>query len=273
MKSYIHLILIFILPTFLTAGVERFLQPFQLDGKYRSSYEQKVDFYRSDNNLKLQTHDVFKKNPTLLTSLRLEELLSDSLKHRYQANGEVRVKLASSWKPLESSSSALIKIRDVSPDELSSSCFVRFSLWNSGEKLGDFSLPLRVAHMHEVYFSNKTLNRGTKLTKYDFGLRIVDVLKQHANSVLKSTNLKGFELQSNLSANSPLKWNVLSKATLIKKGQVVDVYASGNGIFVTMKGLALEDGVADSFVKVRNLSSEKEFHAKVLTERSVKVHL
>jgi flagella basal body P-ring formation protein FlgA len=53
----------------------------------------------------------------------------------------------------------------------------------------------------------------------------------------------------------------------------VDVFASGNGIFVTMKGLALEDGVEGSFVRVKNLSSNKEFQAKVLSENSVKVHL
>jgi len=37
--------------------------------------------------------------------------------------------------------------------------------------------------------------------------------------------------------------------------------------------LALEDGHLDSLVKVRNLSSDKEFHAKVLSENSVKVPL
>ena len=65
----------------------------------------------------------------------------------------------------------------------------------------------------------------------------------------------------------------LSKSKLITKGQVIDVYAAGNGIYVTMKGLALEDGQKDSLVKVRNLSSDKEFHAKVLSENSVKVSL
>ena len=101
----------------------------------------------------------------------------------------------------------------------------------------------------------------------------VDVLKQHANTVQANANLASFETSSSIRANSPLKWNNLTKVTLINKGKVIDVFASGNGIFVTMKGLALEDGVEGSFVKVRNLSSDKEFHAKVLNENSVKVHL
>ena len=40
-----------------------------------------------------------------------------------------------------------------------------------------------------------------------------------------------------------------------------------------MKGIALEPGVKDSIVRVKNISSEKEFRAKVLDGNSVKVHL
>ena len=54
---------------------------------------------------------------------------------------------------------------------------------------------------------------------------------------------------------------------------MIDVYASGRGIYVTMKGVALEDGALESVVKVKNLSSDKVFHAKVLNQSSVKVHL
>ena len=50
-------------------------------------------------------------------------------------------------------------------------------------------------------------------------------------------------------------------------------FASGNGIYISMKGMALENGVEGGIVKVRNLSSEKEFQAKVLNEKSVKVQL
>ena len=40
-----------------------------------------------------------------------------------------------------------------------------------------------------------------------------------------------------------------------------------------MKGMALEDGVEGGIVTIKNLSSKKEFPAKVLNQNSVKVHL
>jgi flagella basal body P-ring formation protein FlgA len=139
--------------------------------------------------------------------------------------------------------------------------------------MGVYSFPIRVSQFKDVYFTARSISRGSQPKSSDFKLQRVDVLKHHANSVPSSTNLSSYELDTNLLSNTPLKWNNLTKANLIRKGQVIDVYASGKGIYVTMKGLALEDGHLDSLVKVRNLSSDKEFHAKVLSENSVKVSL
>ena len=48
------------------------------------------------------------------------------------------------------------------------------------------------------------------------------------------------------------------KGYLGAKGKIVGVFASG-WIYVSMKGMALQDGVEGGLVKVRNLSSEKNF--------------
>jgi len=60
---------------------------------------------------------------------------------------------------------------------------------------------------------------------------------------------------------------------LVKKGEVVDVFASGGGIYITMKGVSLDNGVQGGVVRVRNLTSDREFQAKVLNQNSVKVNL
>ena len=119
--------------------------------------------------------------------------------------------------------------------------------------------------------SNKLMEEFNSSIQFD--KKPVDVLKKHAGTVPANINLKGYQLASNVKSNTPIKWNFLSKVTLVKKGQIVDVFASGNGIYVTMKGMALEDGVSGGNVTVKNLSSKKEFQAKALNENSVKVHL
>ncbi|MBT3666452.1 MAG: flagellar basal body P-ring formation protein FlgA [Opitutae bacterium] len=203
----------------------------------------------------------------------LEKRLGESISHRYQASGTVIAFLTREWTPIKVSSSYLIKISDCSPDELSSSTFVRFGVWDGGNLIGEFAEPLRVGQYVDVFYSKTPLLRGVRMSSVQFDQKPVDILKQHAGAVPVSANVKGYQLASNIKSNTPIKWNFLSKITLVKKGQIVDVFASGNGIYVTMKGMALENGVEGGNVTVQNLSSDKKFQAKVLNENSVKVHL
>jgi flagella basal body P-ring formation protein FlgA len=119
-----------------------------------------------------------------------------------------------------------------------------------------------MAHFLEVFYSKAPLVRGTRLDSSNLSTRLVDVLKQHAGSVPYQSRLAGYQLDANLKANSPLKWSNLSKVVLVRKGQIVDVFASGNGIYVTMKGMPLDDGVEGGVVTVRNLSSDKKISSQ-----------
>ncbi len=203
----------------------------------------------------------------------LEQKLGELLGHRYQASGKVGVFLTREWNVKKVSPNFIIKIHDCMPDELSSSTFVRFGIWDHGSLIGNFAEPIRLAHYVEVFFSNKQINRGSRLNPSMFVSRPVDVLKQYSGAVPASSKLSGYQLAANVRENSAIRWNHLSKVTLVQKGKIVDVFAAGNGIYVTMKGMALEDGVEGGSVKIKNLSSDKIFHAKVLNENSVKVHL
>jgi len=203
----------------------------------------------------------------------LEKRLGESIAHRYQSSGRIVAFVTRKWTPVKVSSNYLIKITDCSPDELCPSTFTRFSIWDNGNLVGQFAEPLRVAQYVDVFFSDSPITRGARLNPSQLGSKPVDILKQYAGAVPVNANIRGYQLSTNIRANTPIKWNYLSKITLVKKGQLVDVFASGNGIYVTMKGKALEDGVEGGNVTVENLSSSKKFQAKVLNENSVKVQL
>jgi flagella basal body P-ring formation protein FlgA len=263
--------LFFILYLSCMGGVERFVKipTFEKFEKITSA------FYSQSNRNSLVSERITGDSQEVvsLNSQELQTRLGELLKHRYQVEGDVVVSLTRTWEPLSLGHNFILKLNSCSPDELSSSSYLRFVIWDQGLNCGDFAIPVKVSHFKEVYFTDRPLSSGVRLSENLLKKCKVDVLKQHANSVQASVNLKSFETSSSIRADSPLKWSNLSKVTLINKGQIIDVFASGNGIFVTMKGLALEDGVAGSLVKVKNLSSKKEFLAKVLNESSVKVHL
>ena len=86
----------------------------------------------------------------------MEARLSEALAHRFQASGKVAVFLTREWRNLRSGPNFMVKIKDCSPDELTPSSFVRFSIWDQGKELGSFAEPVRMAHYVEVFYSKGT---------------------------------------------------------------------------------------------------------------------
>jgi len=274
---YFNFILFLSLCTFvfLHGEVGRFLEPisFGAESVVEKEYEKAAGLVVPSQNLTLTEVQYVPSSKVSLGRLLVEKKLSEVLSHRYQASGKVSAFLTRDWKPFDIGSNFMVKVNDCMPDELASSTFVRFSIWDQGVLVGNFAEPIRLAHYVDVFFSDKQFSRGARLDDSMFTARPVDVLKQFAGAVPATAKLSGYQLSSSIKPNSAIRWNQLSKVTLVQKGKVVDVYASGNGIYVTMKGMALESGVEGGLVKIKNLSSDKIFHAKVLNENSVKVHL
>jgi flagella basal body P-ring formation protein FlgA len=202
----------------------------------------------------------------------LEKKIASVLSHRYQASGHVLARLSREWKPLNVPVDWEFKFQQSIPDELSANAFVRFSISSDGLDLGEWGYPVKCSQMGDVAVAKVPLNRGNRITPDLFSSSVMDALGSGANCVLSDARLNGYQVASSLKPGTVLKWSHLSKITLVRKGQVVNVFASGKGIFVEMKGQAMEDGVEGSFVRIRNISSNREFQAKVLNETSVKVY-
>jgi flagella basal body P-ring formation protein FlgA len=204
----------------------------------------------------------------------LEKKIAASLSHRYQANGYVLARLSREWNPLNVPVDWEFKFQQSIPDELSSNAFVRFSISSDGVNLGEWGYPVKCSQMVDVAVAKVPFDRGNRITLTPelFSSSAMDALGAGANCILSDARLNGYQVASSLKPGTVLKWSHLSKMTLVRKGQVVNVFASGKGIFVEMKGQAMEDGVEGSFVRIRNISSNREFQAKVLNENSVKVY-
>jgi flagella basal body P-ring formation protein FlgA len=202
----------------------------------------------------------------------LEKKMASVLSHRYQASGHVIARLSREWKPLNVPVDWEFKFQQSIPDELSANAFVRFSILSDGINLGEWGYPVKCSQMVDVAVAKVPLNRGSRITPDLFSSSVIDALGAGSNCILSDARLNGYQVATSLKPGTVLKWSHLSKVTLVRKGQVVNVFASGKGIFVEMKGQAMEDGVEGSFVRIRNISSNREFQAKVLNENSVKVY-
>jgi flagella basal body P-ring formation protein FlgA len=68
-----------------------------------------------------------------------------------------------------------------------------------------------------------------------------------------------------------LAWRDLTRRSLIRKGQIVEVAAIDGTLTITTKALAMENGAAGDTVKLRNLESKKDFSALVVAEARAQV--
>ena len=137
--------------------------------------------------------------------------------HRYQASGKVSVFLTREWNNLEIGSNFIVKINDCMPDELTSSTFIRFSIWDEGSLIGNFAEPVRMAHYVDVYFSSLQLNRGSRINPSMCSSRPVDILKQFAGAVPVTANLNGYQLSANLSLILPYDGINLPRSLWLEK--------------------------------------------------------
>ena len=133
-------------------GVERFIKPVSIKKE-----DSKVSAFFANNPH--QSHGYLTERineSTQLDAGRLEVELGNMLKYRYQVDGDVSVSLTREWEPFKVGGNFVLKLNSCSRMRLSPSSYLRFSVWDDGSKLGDFSIPVKVAHLKEVYFSKKS---------------------------------------------------------------------------------------------------------------------
>ncbi|MGE4550566.1 MAG: flagellar basal body P-ring formation chaperone FlgA, partial [Opitutales bacterium] len=254
----------------LWAGVEDLLDPIDF-----SAYEKKSSLvaHSTPGTQALPVKAASIRVPTLAAIKKedLEARLGEALVNRFGLHGEMQVEVGHLNLPKVSGKWTL-ELLQASPERPAPSAVLRFVIRTSFGKSGPITLPVRCRHIDEIYVAGRALNRGDRLSSAVLQKRLVDVLRENVRIISSEVDLEGYEFMGSVSTGSPIRWNHVKSIPSIRKGQMVNVYAAGKGIYISMKGLAMQDGGNGEHIKIRNPSSKQEFQAKVLNENSVKVY-
>jgi flagella basal body P-ring formation protein FlgA len=79
------------------------------------------------------------------------------------------------------------------------------------------------------------------------------------------------EFRENVQAGTQITARTLRLRAIIKRGRQVDAVAKDEGLTISVRAEALEDGVPGQMVRLRNIRSKREFKGKVLDEQTVVV--
>ncbi len=126
---------------------------------------------------------------------------------------------------------------------------------------------------NQVVVVKKRIPTHKVLTEEDLALENREISSLPPDVVLTLEEAIGKEVRVSLSEGAILRKSFLTPPILIKRNQEVEILARGKNFLIKAKGVALENGKLNQFIRVRNLSSNKVIQGKVIEEGKVEVPL
>lgn len=207
-----------------------------------------------------------------VTELEVAASIKERLIEHYNPEGQLKVFLKRSFKGVKAKSPNWnLNIVEYPSEGLESNILLRVEIWSEGERDGTWSVPLRCELWKEGYISNKQISRNQVLNREDFSMQYIDILRNRFNIVEASSDLSNYESMQTISGGRPLTWRDVRTRPAIRRGDFVEVVASEGMLRISMRGIALEDGVVDDFIAIKNVQSKKNIEAQVVNASTVKV--
>jgi flagellar basal body P-ring formation protein FlgA len=155
-------------------------------------------------------------------------------------------------------------------DYLGETNFV-LKLYNNGVLFREEPIRVRIEVLREFVVSVKNMGRHYVIGANDVSLQKKWVRSIPLNSISNMDEVVGKSLCVGIRPNTEITSNMLKEVSAVKRGKIVQVVLNSGAINITTIGMAEEDGAEGSFVKVRNISSNKIIYARVVGESKVKV--
>ena len=121
----------------------------------------------------------------------------------------------------------------------------------------------------KVVFAKNNIPMGQVITVDDLELKLAANRSAHG-AYTSLENIIGHKAKKNITRDSVLKSRHLLATNDIDKDDDVLIVVGSGGLNISTYGQAMEDGQIGDMIVVKNLSSNKEFKAVVLSEKKVR---
>ncbi len=144
-------------------------------------------------------------------------------------------------------------------------------LYNKGILFKEESIRVRIEILHEFVVSIKNLGRDSIISANDVSVQKKWLRSIPLNSLSNVDEVVGKSLLVSIRPNTEISRNMIKEVTAVKRGKMVQIVLESGAMNITTMGLSEEDGAEGSFVKVRNITSNKLIYARVVGESKVRV--
>jgi flagella basal body P-ring formation protein FlgA len=217
---------------------------------------------------------VARRTRALEESEVLERLTAAMQKSYVGDKGELELVATRPWvPPVIADEPGTLRIVEFPVSGLSASFIVRFELKAGRELLGSWQLPLQARVWRDLYVAPSALSRGTSLAEAGWLRERRDALAVRDAIASLPPDASGYELGEPLSPGSVLTARMIRQRPVVTRGHLIDALVQDGGLSISVRAMALEDGVPGQVIRIRNPRSQKEFNGKVQNADTVLVTL
>jgi flagella basal body P-ring formation protein FlgA len=134
-------------------------------------------------------------------------------------------------------------------------------------------VPVTVKVMAEIVVANRNMPRGSIIGQGDLTLEKRDLARLHRGYMEDATSAIGKKLRNRVRKHQVITPSQLDVPLAVKRNNRVIIQASNSTIQIRMVGKALENGGIGETIRVRNISSNKEIDAKIISSGIVEVSM
>lgn len=202
----------------------------------------------------------------------IERELSMQLGSYYNEDGELKVSLNRPFDTMEvNSADWILTIKEYPAPKISNSILVRFSVEVAGTDVSTYKVGARLELWKKTYISKKRINKGEDINERDLSVREVDVLKVRGTPVPFGVDFGIYEADQSIPEDDVLVLRDLYRKPDVRKGDIIDVVASEGLMHVALKARALEDGIRNEYITVRNEETSKKIQVLITDEGKAEV--
>ena len=210
-----------------------------------------------------------------LNQTELSERLRESIEDRLAIeDGEVEIELTREWETIRIPDEPIqVKILGLPTTGLSPNFIVRFQLETEFEKLGVWHLPVRGRLLRDVLVADEAIERGELLDGSKLRIERRNVLAMRDPLAVSEADNRQYEFRSNVSAGDAIEARAVRERPLVHRRDLITAVLGDDGLQITLKVEALEDGVLGEVIRVRNPDSRVEFRGTIHDAQTIHVAL
>lgn len=140
----------------------------------------------------------------------------------------------------------------------------------SGPQVWSIFSTARIELWQQAVIATQPIPRGTAISANMLGFGRVDLSRGRSNYFSELGQVSGQTTRSAISAQQPISALDLQPSLLVARGDEVILESIRSGARISVKAVALEDGLLNQQISVRNQQSNREVQATVIAKGLVR---